>query len=334
MHASATILADLARQLSSRVLPADLDDLVAIVGDSTVTGREMAALASCRTQLTAARKRGEIDATHALAIDRQLAAVMSAHADGPALALSLLRPSTPSDHRRTVIEGDAVHPILDEEQLATRTGRSRDIALLGPSSDGGAIDPEAALFAFVEIAYCCGLDVAIDDLVSGQRRDDDPDTAIFYSINRCQGGLGGVDVPRRLIERVAAHLASYRPEIRTLITLSPIPGLADWLAEHEIEDRDIADPTTVARYLVDGRTERGTLVDPVARFHIGNGARLERIALHLSAPRPILEQSGGWMANYLYEPEHLEHRRASLSEGVVPIGPAVAHLLDAGKTDS
>ena len=55
-------------------------------------------------------------------------------------------------------------------------------------------------------------------------------TAIFYSISNCQPGLRGVSLGNFLIKRVAQQLADEIPTLKAYSTLSPIPGLARWLA--------------------------------------------------------------------------------------------------------
>jgi malonyl-CoA decarboxylase len=170
------------------------------------------------------------------------------------------------------------------------------------------------------------------------------DSAIFYSISNCQEGLRGISFGNFLIKQVVEELKAELPGIRHFATLSPVPGLAAWIgrqldhgkpftpeeiaawATPDTSPRDAfaaatggawwADPVRVkhlrapllrlaARYLT--RPAGGEqAIDPVARFHLGNGARLERIHwLGNTAPRGLRE-SYGIMVNYLYDPKAIE----------------------------
>ena len=165
------------------------------------------------------------------------------------------------------------------------------------------------------------------------------DTAIFYSINNCQKGLRGVSFGSFLIKQVAAELQAELPNLRTFATLSPVPRFREWLAgrsrtaptgaepepaaaEADIErkldaldplaDPDVADAlrkpvsAACARYLLHAKREDGLPYDPVARFHLGNGARLERLNWLGDTSPKGLRQSAGIMVNYLYELDQLE----------------------------
>ncbi|HOV17885.1 malonyl-CoA decarboxylase [Ottowia sp.] len=83
-----------------------------------------------------------------------------------------------------------------------------------------------------------------------------------------------------------------------------------------------------AHYLARASTDGGRPLDAVARFHLGNGARIERINW-LGDPSPKgLRQSHGLMVNYLYDLKRLDRHRRELAQGTVPVAGAVQSLLD------
>jgi malonyl-CoA decarboxylase len=157
---------------------------------------------------------------------------------------------------------------------------------------------------------------------------DEADTAVFYSISNCQRGLSRISFGNFLIKQVAEELSRELPRLKTFVTLSPVPGFRTWtrgdgqvsphLTEVEREhlkrldgagepmsaEVSAAAPTlrkALAVYLLRARARSGQPVDPVERFHLGNGARLEKIhpAADLSAKG--LREGFGAMVNYLYD---------------------------------
>ena len=80
-----------------------------------------------------------------------------------------------------------------------------------------------------------------------------------------------------------------------------------------------------AQYL--GRTKEGDLVlDSVARFHLGNGARIERINFYADPSAKGLRQSHGMMVNYLYDLKRIDKHRKQLESGEVPASSQVEDL--------
>ena len=158
------------------------------------------------------------------------------------------------------------------------------------------------------------------------------DTAAFYSIWNVEPGLVGIRGGRSLLKGVLAQLHQELPALTEFLTLSPVPGFRRWLeTTRDLDAIDGASAEQVlascARYLTSLDEERGRPIDPVARFHLGNGARL----VHLNAgadPSPRgLRRSLGVMANYRYEPEDRAANRTSLAAGEPAVGPAVRDLL-------
>lgn len=191
-------------------------------------------------------------------------------------------------------------------------------------------------------------------------------TAIFYSISNTQTGLRGVSFGDSLIKRVAETLSEEFPKLKVFATLSPIPGFRHWLGKHAgelidgLDDKRRAelaralnveapgapalmdaaeqalalDPKSpvrlfmlkaAARYL--GRElPDGQPADPVARFHLGNGARVERLNWAGDPSAKGLKQSFGLMVNYLYDLKRLDKHRTLLAQGRVPVSREVDSL--------
>ena len=232
---------------------------------------------------------------------------------------------TPALVLEKIIAYEAVHQILDWDDLRRRLEADRRcFGFFHPSL------PDEPLI-FVEVALCDGLAGSVTDLLFGEvDRDVDADTAIFYSISNCQRGLAGVSFGNFLIKQVVRELATEIPKLRTFATLSPVPGFRKWLIAEAREGRLPSAPGDgdggldgietpewpsggapgehlktrlcglCAHYLL--HAKRGSHpLDPVARFHLRNGARLERINW-MSDPSPAgIRQSAGLMVNYVYD---------------------------------
>ena len=258
---------------------------------------------------------------------------------------------TPALVLEKIIAYEAVHQILDWDDLRRRLETDRRcFGFFHPSL------PDEPLI-FVEVALCKGLAGSITDLLFGEvDREVDADTAIFYSISNCQRGLAGVSFGNFLIKQVVRELATENPRLRRFATLSPVPGFRKWLIRETQEGRlasavgdggvaldGIETPEwpagsapgehlrarlsqLCARYLV--HAKRGSHpLDPVARFHLRNGARLERINW-MSDPSPAgIRQSAGLMVNYVYdEAKVVANHEAYVNEGRIVHSREIAAL--------
>jgi len=183
-----------------------------------------------------------------------------------------------------------------------------------------------------------------------------PTTAVFYSISNCQRGLAGVSFGNFLIKQVAEEIAREYPKLTRFVTLSPVPGFAAWLRRElaaeaskaiKPEDRDAltqvetagwwrgdAEPLkepvlrAAAWYFLYAKTRNGAPVDAVARFHLGNGARLERINFLADNSQKSMREAHGLMVNYRYEPKEIErNHEAYANEGIVAASRTVRGLL-------
>ena len=223
--------------------------------------------------------------------------------------------NSPAAILERIIAYEAVHAIQSWDDLRRRVQPPdrRCFAFFHPAM------PDEPLI-FVEVALTRGLPGAIAPILAEDRAAlpvEQADTAVFYSISNCQAGLRGISFGNSLIKQVVGMLSAEMPHLTGFVTLSPIPGLLRWLAT---QDDDAAravlaaaepggDPAAVAetarrlaaRYLLHARAGDGQPQDPVARFHLGNGAEVHEVhALADLSPRGR-GQSCGVMVNYRYD---------------------------------
>jgi malonyl-CoA decarboxylase len=260
--------------------------------------------------------------------------------------------TTSADILEKVIQYEAVHEINGWSDLRRRVAvpDRRLYAFFHPSLRNEPL-------IFVEVALLDGIPNAIQPILAEQRKPLDPrsvTTAVFYSISNCQAGLRGVSFGNFLIKQVVEELRREFETLETFVTLSPVPGLRRWastcetLTEPQIDARDAleackgasnlnASPEArdglamlAAQYLVNGKSQDGGVVDPVARFHLGNGARLEQVNVGADLSDRGIANSWGVMVNYLYDLKKIEaNHEAFVNEGKVICAPAVRRLVAA-----
>lgn len=217
----------------------------------------------------------------------------------------VLRPidwETPAHLLEKIIEYEAVHAIDDWDALRQRLQPAdrRCFAFFHPAM------PDEPLI-FVEVALTRGIPVSIQDLLSEDRDEihgETADTAVFYSISNCQDGLSGISFGNSLIKQVVADLSARFPNLETFVTLSPIPGLVRWLDDQGIDAASLEGEQQrawAANYLLRAKSSNGAPLDPVARFHLGNGAKVHQVHAGADASKNGLRQSAGVMVNYLYD---------------------------------
>ncbi|HKL04441.1 MAG TPA: malonyl-CoA decarboxylase [Roseovarius sp.] len=217
----------------------------------------------------------------------------------------VLRPiswESPAHILEKIIVYEAVHAIDSWSDLQRRLQPldRRCFAFFHPAM------PDEPLI-FVEVALTKGIPGSIQTLLAENRESvlpEDTDTAVFYSISNCQAGLASISFGNFLIKQVASDLAAEMSNLKTFVTLSPIPGLASW-AEQESIEMPGDDPKQMralaAHYLLDTKRYDGLPVDPVARFHLGNGATVHAVHADADTSDKGRAQSGGAMVNYLYD---------------------------------
>src|SRR3977135_3560210 len=142
------------------------------------------------------------------------------------------------------------------------------------------------------------------------------DTAIFYSISNFQDGLRGISFGNFLLKQVVEELHAEFPQLQRFSTLSPVPGFLCWLLQRlsQSEKLRLALMPLCALYLM-RQPSPGSRVDPVARFHLGNGARLERINWLGNTELRAIQESFGIMVNYLYDHDSIENNPEAVARG-------------------
>jgi malonyl-CoA decarboxylase len=261
---------------------------------------------------------------------------------------------TPAHILEKLIRYEAVHEINGWDDLRRRLADDRRcFAFFHPAL------PDEPLI-FVEVALVKGIASTVQPLLDPASKIGDPeraDTAIFYSISDCQPGLQGISFGNFLIKQVAAELEAELQKIKVFATLSPVPGFRAWLEANVprittlaggvkiatwvqknkgqtgpravLPDDALREPLQqlCAHYLTRVRRKDDRPLDSVARFHLRNGARLERVNWAAdNSPRGIA-QSAGIMVNYLYELEEVErNHEAYVNEGKITVSRRVESL--------
>jgi malonyl-CoA decarboxylase len=222
------------------------------------------------------------------------------------LVLEKIDWSTPANILEKIIEYEAVHEINSWDDLRARLAPDdrRCFAFFHP------LIPDEPLI-FVEVALCSKMPESISEIIKIDREITeykDINTAVFYSISNCQDGLAGISFGNFLIKKVAHKLKQELDDLNKFVTLSPMPSFVRWLEKkslHEDLDEDSL-MTQAILYLTESEREDNSPNDPVAKFHLGNGAILEKINLNADLSDKGIMQSKGLMVNYLYNLELLE----------------------------
>lgn len=238
--------------------------------------------------------------------------------------------STPAAILEKIIQYEAVHEINGWSELRARLDPPdrKCFAFFHPT----LVDEP---LIFVEVALTRTIPEAIAPLLDASRIPIDPKratTAVFYSISNCQDGLQGISFGNFLIKQVIEEVRRELAHIKTFVTLSPLPGFMQWLgreakislAEGELEILKALDQPgwyrapdvqaqlqpalmkAVATYLLAAKHSSGKPRDPVARFHLNNGARLERVNWLGDLSPKGLREAAGFMVNYLYDLDEIE----------------------------
>jgi len=260
---------------------------------------------------------------------------------------------TPAAVLEKLIAYEAVHAIKGWDDLRRRLAPDRRcFAFFHPALPGEPL-------IFVEVALVDGLAMSMPPLLSQDVEEDTAraqaagaDTAIFYSISNCQDGLRGVSFGNFLIKQVVEELQVEFPQLKRFSTLSPVPGFRRWLTQRLAEESN-PDAALLPKLARDGwwhdpeqgeplraalmrlcatyltrRPSPGNRIDPVARFHLGNGARLERINWLGNTELRAIQESFGIMVNYLYDHDSIENNHeAFVRDGTIARSPEVDALM-------
>ena len=261
--------------------------------------------------------------------------------------------SSPADILERIIRYEAVHMIQGWDDLRRRLQPSdrRCYAFFHPSL---ADEP----LIFVEVALTKDIPSSIQAVLADDRKmlpAEEATTAVFYSISNCQPGLRGISFGNFLIKQVVEDLSRDLPSLKTFVTLSPAPGFGPWLKRAAADADGLGGDTTAlarlgtpdwhrdptiaeqlrplllglaAAYYLEAKAKNGQPLDPVARFHLGNGARLERLNWLGDTSSKGLREAAGLMVNYLYDLNTIEtNHEAFANQGVVAASPAIQRLL-------
>ncbi|WEX90792.1 malonyl-CoA decarboxylase [Sinorhizobium garamanticum] len=311
-----------------------------------------AKLVQMRQQLLSLRERSE----EFRAVDADFAHLFGSWFNRGFLTLRPIDWSTPAHILEKIIKYEAVHEIAGWEELRRRLAPAdrRCFAFFHPR----LVDEP---LVFVEVALTRSVPGAIKDVLDEGREQisaDQATTAVFYSISNCQDGLRGISFGNFLIKQVVEDLRRDLPGLKNFVTLSPVPGFARWLAKALSSEADLmltaedhkvlallnepgwADDDSranqvervllplAAHYFLIERTPEGRPVDPVARFHLGNGARLDKLNFLGDRSPKAMQQAHGLMVNYLYKLEDIEANHEALAQrGEVTASPAVKNML-------
>ncbi len=289
------------------------------------------------------------------AVDADLMHLLGSWFNRGFLVLRRIDWSTSASTLEKIIEYEAVHEIRGWDDLRRRLDPAdrRCFGFFHPS----LVDEP---LIFVEVALTESIPASIQELLTaeniepGDAPKKGPTTAVFYSISNCQKGLQGISFGNFLIKQVVEDLAKEIPSLKTFVTLSPAPRFAAWIVRTTAEHPDMIDQETqellsdaswaahaenqehlkdtlmplAAEYFLTEKTRNGRPVDPVARFHLGNGARLERINWLGDKSAKGLRQSHGIMVNYLYDLGDIEpNHEAYVNDGVIAASKSVKSLL-------
>jgi malonyl-CoA decarboxylase len=295
------------------------------------------------------------------AVDRDLQRLLTSWFNRGFLVLRRIDWQTPAAILEKIIAYEAVHEIRGWDDLRRRLDPKdrRCFAFFHPALvDEPLIFVEVALMQEIPSTISAVIDAHIDDEADEYR----PTTAVFYSISNCQEGLKGISFGNFLLKQVVEDLVRDSPSLKTFVTLSPVPRFARWLdavlaagdnaglSENERETLErLRDPhwiddvineapgseeikplmlSLAAQYFLDTRSVDERPVDPVARFHLGNGARLERLNWLADTSERGLSDGYGLMVNYLYEPGEIErNHEAYAQDGAVVASRGVKALL-------
>jgi malonyl-CoA decarboxylase len=291
------------------------------------------------------------------AVDGDFASLLSSWFNRGFLVLQSIDWSSPANILEKIILYEAVHEIKGWEDLRRRLDPAdrRCFAFFHPS----LVDEP---LIFVEVALDHQIPGSIQSVLEAEARASqlvkDPTTAVFYSISNCQDGLRGISFGNFLIKQVVEDLTRAIPSLKTFVTLSPIPGFATWLERAKAskiltyldptqlaildelgtdgwtEDEELAEAlqrvvlAAASHYFLVAKNIQGRPVDPVARFHLGNGARLERINWLGDTSAKGMREAHGLMVNYRYDLKDIErNHEAFANNGLVAASKPVRSLL-------
>ena len=291
-----------------------------------------------------------------IAVDDDLKHLLSSWFNPGFLKLKAMDWQSPAFILEKLIEYEAVHEMQGWDDLRRRLDATdrRCFGFFHPAL------PDEPLI-FVEVALTPKVSRSVQTILAPHEGEVDQrrlNTAIFYSINNCQYGLRGISFGNFLIKQVVMELKQELPQLQHFATLSPIPGFMKWLQRqrsdtdqqvlsggeldllaaldsddwyHDEASSEALKPLLMrlcAHYLVLEKRDTSPL-DPVARFHLGNGASVAKLNWLGDTSAKGIEQSAGILVNYQYDLDEVEeHHEQYFNRGEVAVAPAVRKLLN------
>ncbi len=262
--------------------------------------------------------------------------------------------TTSAEVLERIIKYEAVHEIQGWDDLRSRVREPdrRLYAYFHPTMENEPL-------IFVEVALVKGTPSAIQPIFAENREPIDPkqaNTAAFYSISNCQPGLRGISFGNFMIKKAVMELRRELPSIKNFVTLSPLPGFNQWIDFELKTPSGLLNDTQIvflknlkavnklpklkediklireiaAIYIVKARNQKGYIIDPVARFHLGNGASLKNIngKANLNKDNKGIWNAWGLMVNYDYKLQDIEkNHEAFVNENAVKHSSVVQALL-------
>ncbi len=295
--------------------------------------------------------------TSLASVDRDFVHLFSSWFNRGFLVLQRMSWSSPASILEKIILYEAVHKIKSWDDLRRRLNPHdrRCFAFFHPAL---VDDP----LIFVEVALCSDSPASIHTLLESEggpeSAGDEPSAAVFYSISNCQEGLRGISFGSFLIKQVVEELTREVPSLKTFVTLSPAPSFRSWLFRalaggqlaylpepqkallHKLHDQGWSEDeaqqdafrpailAAAAHYYLLARDRAGRPLDPVARFHLGNGARLERLNWLADTSEKGVMQGLSLMVNYRYDLRDIErNHEAYVNQGSIAASKSVRALL-------
>ncbi|MGL9762517.1 MAG: malonyl-CoA decarboxylase [Wolbachia sp.] len=270
-------------------------------------------------------------------LESELKSILLSWVDVDLLDLRQITWNSPASLLEKLIKYEAVHKISSWGDLKNRLDSDR----LCFAFFHYKIPNEPLIF--VEVALMDGIADSIQHLLDESVPSSDPSsacTAIFYSISNTQAGLSGISLGNFLIKRVVEKLSQEFKSIKTYATLSPIPCFIKWLKESLIQDITLLSKLNIkqssaeilesieqlktntecekqcllklcAHYLLKIKNSSGGAYDPVAHFHLSNGASIKQLNWMADVSEKGISQSAGMMVNYLYELSKIDNNHES-----------------------
>lgn len=272
------------------------------------------------------------------------------------LELEQVNWSTSAEILEKLIAYEAVHEIQGWDDLRQRVA-DVDRGLYAYFHPALGNEP----LIFVQVALMTDIPSSVSSILHAEREHIDPrdaNTAVFYSISNCQDGLRGISFGNFLIKQVVENIRHEFPKLENFVTLSPIPGFKKWATQqldnpdtileakelNMIEDLSLTEKShsiitavenadglqnIVAKYLVVARSPKGEASDPVARFHLGNGAQLHNIHILADTTENGLQNAWGCMVNYKYNIAHIERNHDQYyNHRIIAISDTVSQMVN------